>query len=104
MSERGKISKTAKKCEVHGVVLQLMKVPVIYGLPMFDDSFERLIKAREALFPNAKSHVLGGCTLGTIGSVFEALVCSDCRAAEQEWEKANNRIGEPEIGWLFIPD
>jgi len=100
--ERRKISKKAKRCQVHGVILQRMLVPVIYGRPVDDTSFETLIKSRADLFPNAKSHVLGGCTLGAIGLHFEESVCPECRATERDWEKANNRIAEPEIDGLFI--
>ena len=71
MPERGDFSE-GQRSQVHGVVLQLMQVPVIYGLPVFDNSFETLIRARAALFPNARSHVLGGCNL--IRSPVQALL------------------------------
>jgi hypothetical protein len=93
----------ARRCEVHGSELQPMQVRVIYGKPVYDDSFETLVEDRATLFPNAKSHVLGGCTLGAIGFEVEELVCLECRAVQREWERANNRIAEPEIGGLFIP-
>lgn len=102
MGERKKRSKTTTSCEVHGLVLERMQVRVIYGLPVNDNSFTELTKSRQDLFPNAKTHVLGGCRLGAIGSHIEDLVCPGCRAAEQEWEKANNRKAEPEINGLLL--
>ena len=57
--ERRKISKKAKRCQVHGVILQRMLVPVIYGRPVDDTSFETLIKSRADLFPNGRVMCLG---------------------------------------------
>ena len=91
-----------ERCRVHGAILQLMRVPVLYGLPVHDDAAEALIKARGALFPNSKTHVLGGCTLGMIGREIEELVCIDCRWAEKEWAEANDRDTEPQIGGMLI--
>lgn len=104
MQERSKnVPEKARLCGVHGTSLQPMQVRVIYGSPVMTDSFMKLVEDRAARFPNAKTHVLGGCQLGSSGYEVEALVCLECRAAEREWEEENNLIAEPEIGGLFIP-
>jgi hypothetical protein len=90
-------------CKVHGAVLEPMRVPVLYGKPILDEAFKALVEARKALFPNTKSHVLGGCQLGSLGPEYEALVCSQCRVAEREWSKSTGLPTEPRIGGLFIP-
>ena len=92
-----------KLCQVHGVKLEPMRVRVIYGSPILDEAFENLIEARAAHFPNTRSHVLGGCQLDSMGPDTEALVCSQCRAAEREWAAATGLPIEPRIGGLFIP-
>ena len=92
-----------KQCQVHGAILEPMRVRVIYGSPIHDEAFKDLIKARAALFPNTKSHVLGGCELGSIGPDYEVLVCRQCRVAEREWAQSTGLPTEPRIGGLFIP-
>ncbi len=91
-----------KRCELHETVLKAMKVRVIYGSPLQTDDFKALVEARSKLFPNARSHVLGGCTLGSIGPDYEALVCSECRKAEKKWRAKTGLPTEPQIGGLFI--
>ena len=61
-----------KTCEVHGETMKPMMVPFIYGNPIMDDDFQRLIEDRQRLFPNSHSHFLGGCHLGTTGRETEA--------------------------------
>jgi hypothetical protein len=63
---------------------------------------KRLIEARQTLFPNAHSHFLGGCQLGSKGPKVEALVCSQCREAESQWAESTGLPTEPTIGALFI--
>ena len=78
-----------KACEVHGVLLVPMKVPVIYGNPVFDEPY---FKAVRELFPNSiESVVTGGCMAGVGESEREAFVCHACREAEAAWRKQNNR-------------
>ncbi len=72
-----------KICQIHGSALEPMRVPVLYGTPIHNDAFKAFIEARPALFPNTKSHVLGGCQLGSMGPEVEALVCAQCRVAEK---------------------
>ncbi len=91
-----------KRCEVHGTVLKSMKVRVVYGLPLQTDDFKTLVEARAELFPNARSRVLGGCTLGGIGPDYEALFCSECRKAEKKWKAGTGLPTEPKIGGFFI--
>jgi hypothetical protein len=91
-----------KRCELHGTVLKSMEVRVTYGSPVQNDDFKALVKARSELFPNARSHVLGGCTLGGIGPDYEALVCSECRKAEKKWRARTGLPTEPQIGGFFV--
>lgn len=76
-----------KICEVHGTTLRLKGVPVNYGLPQPDPD---LWEARKKLFPNAKSFVLGGCCVGSMGGEYEAWVCAECRKAEARWRRKAN--------------
>ena len=72
-------------CEVHSTRMKPETVPVYYGLPVLD---EELIEARAKLFPNARSYFVG-CVAGSGGDETEALVCEQCRAAEDEWRRTN---------------
>ena len=91
-----------KLCEFHGESLKPMMVPLLYGTPIMNDAFKALIEARETLFPNANSHFLGGCHLGSSGPETEALVCLQCREAEEEWAESTGLPTEPDIGGFFI--
>jgi hypothetical protein len=71
-----------KICEVHQKMMKLLTVPISYGLPPND---EELWLARKKLFPNAKSYVLGGCSVGSAESASEELACEECRDAEKRW-------------------
>ena len=77
-----------KTCEIHGSMLELMRVPVSYGLPARDDF---LAEARSKLFPNSRRYVIGGCIAGAIGDLSEEFVCNECREAETKWRKENGR-------------
>jgi hypothetical protein len=85
------------KCEIHDYILLRANVPIHYGLISIDDEF---IEAREKLFPNANTSVMGGCVLED-ESEMELLICEKCREAETKWRKDNNReiekIGEIRI-------
>jgi hypothetical protein len=92
----------AQACEVHGEVMKVMKVPLIYGTPIMNEAFKKLIEDRARLFPNAHSHFLGGCSLGSRGPAMEALVCAQCREAEKQWAESTGLPTEPDIGGFFI--
>jgi hypothetical protein len=77
-----------EKCEIHNLALQLMQVPVSYGLPFRDQDLQ---EARRTLFPHSKMNVLGGCIAESMGRYAEALVCAKCREAEAAWRKDNHR-------------
>lgn len=77
-----------KKCEVHGSLLELKKVPIVYGLMLQD---ENLGKARKTLFPNSFMTVSGGCCVGALGFETETFICKDCRTAETKWRKMNKK-------------
>jgi hypothetical protein len=83
-----------KICEVHQRMMKLTRVPLAYGLPPKD---EELWAARERLFPNAKSYLLGGCIVGSSGHDIEALVCVD----RQISEKCAHR-GRIEFPWVTL--
>ena len=85
-----------KTCEVHGTVLHLRSVPVTYGRPVPDPE---LWEARKKLFPNAKSFVLGGCCVGSMGDEYEDWVCSECRKAEAKWRMGPYTREEPWQHW-----
>ena len=81
--------KAKKLCEVHNTALELTQVPVSYGLPRFD---KPLVEARMTLFPNSRMSVNGGCTFDSdSSSTAEEYVCRECRQAESQWRKENNR-------------
>jgi hypothetical protein len=44
-------------CHLHGKELQLDLVPIVYGLPAFGQDYWEM----QERFPNAHTHVLGGC-------------------------------------------
>jgi hypothetical protein len=83
-----------EKCEIHNLALQLMQVPVGYGLPLRDPVLQ---EARRMLFPHSKMYVRGGCVVDSMGSYAEALVCANCREAEAAWRKDNHRERNMEI-------
>jgi len=85
-----------KTCELHGTILRRQMVPVSYGLPVRDPD---LWEARAKLFPNAKSFVLGGCCVGSMGYDYEDWVCSECRKAEAKWRRKANWREEPWQHW-----
>lgn len=67
-----------QKCEVHDYLLKPANVPIHYGLPYIDDE---LIEARNKLFPNANTSVMGGCIFEDENEM-ELLVCEKCREVE----------------------
>jgi hypothetical protein len=75
------------KCAIHGLDLQPDRVSISFGLPFVDDE---LIEARRNLFPNSKRHVHGGCVLGDETNA-EVMHCGECRLAEHQWRKDNDR-------------
>ncbi len=76
-------------CSVHKVKLQEEEVPVRYGLIRFSADY---IAAKNELFPNAKSFVLGGCIVSpTNAKTRNVKYCPQCRAAESAWREAHPR-------------
>ncbi len=77
-------------CEIHKTKLIKMNVPISYGMPAFDESFE----VADVLFPNANQYVIGGCLVDESFPRFsKELVCRDCRKAKSAWEKENKSEG-----------
>ena len=72
-------------CELHESALVSREVPVVYGLPWFD---EAVMEARKKLFPNAMTVVCGGCIpdMRTSEQVFS---CPECERARENWKAAH---------------
>ena len=87
-----------KKCEIHGNILKEGKADVQYGLIKVN---EKIIEARNKLFPNAKSKVLGGCVPDKNINILKVLFCEECRKVETAW-KTSNGIHELKIGKIRI--
>ncbi len=79
------------KCEVHNSELEDGKANIRYGLIVLPDEYR---KAREKLFPNANSFVLGGCIIGGVSET-QVKFCRLCREAERKHSKLSfaSRIG-----------
>ena len=76
-----------KICKLHGTKLKKEKVPIHYGMPLYDEAWA----VQEQLFPYAKSYFLGGCAVDFDNPSFRnAFVCEECREAEALWRKEND--------------
>lgn len=87
-----------KKCKIHGNLLKEGKATVQYGLIKVN---EKMIEARNKLFPNAMSKVLGGCSPNENINAVKVLFCEECRKVETAWKTANG-IHELKIGNIRI--
>ena len=77
-----------KSCPVHGTKLKRKSVPIEYGYPDFDPAWE----VGEKLFPHSHSYALGGCLISPDNpEKTSKMVCEDCRKAEAEWRKENDK-------------
>lgn len=89
------------RCQVHGIAMRPVSVPILYGLADID--FEYL-DARSARFPNCGDEVMGGCVVQAPTSV-TIYVCSQCNTARDAW-----RVAHPPVSRLsryrdpFDPD
>jgi len=80
---------TGQYCVVHGIELNRDVVPIVYGLVRLNSNE---IRAREDLFPNARSSVSGGCIVED-ESEMRVNYCSECRKAEAEWKHEHKNSG-----------
>lgn len=77
------------ECKVHHEKLKRGKVPIHYGLPVFDPFHE---KARAARFPHANSSVLGGCIVSEDSPKEQDVsYCEGCRVAEKKWSEKRRK-------------
>lgn len=81
------------KCSVHDVLLQRDSVRILYGSPQeprkgyFRDRF----KAAQQSFPYSNQSVEGGCAVSPEFPTHKPVIfCPQCRAAENEWVKAED--------------
>ena len=74
-------------CSLHQVVMTNHKLPILYGLPMFDLSWD----VQDELFPNALRPMLGGCSIGDdIENEATRNVCDEHGVAETAWRAEND--------------
>ena len=73
-----------RQCKLHNVELKFGKREIRRGFPPAPP--EGFFEAEEALFPNAKSFEIGGCSV-SLDDVNEKRVyfCPECRNAESDW-------------------
>lgn len=78
---------TGKVCQLHHEMLRVDSVIIYYGLTRLDPSWEQTAKT---LFPNSRTHILGGC-IPESRHLFECvLYCPRCREAEKLWKAEND--------------
>jgi hypothetical protein len=77
----------ASVCRVHGTSMNRELAPILYGLPFFEDGYE---KAYMKEFPNIGLH-FGGCNPDPSRTKTYEWVCEKCREAEEAWEKGKGR-------------
>lgn len=71
----------AKTCEVNGIEMSSVIVPIGYGLKVMKPDYE---KARLAQFPNAEPRWDGGCVMGRMTKA-RVLRCSECVDARNRY-------------------
>jgi hypothetical protein len=75
-----------KDAHVHGAEPRLDLVPIVYGLPAFGEDYWEM----QERFPNAHTHVLGGCEPRLQKLAF-VRYCPVCRAGLRTWEARQAR-------------
>ncbi len=70
-------------CEVHGLPLGIVIVPIRYGFTIFSEGYIEALKD----FPNAAIPIEGGCFLNTKREFGEKAACPKCTELWQRWEK-----------------
>ena len=76
-------------CNLHHVRMQKKRVPVHYGLLVFDDPY---YLAELCYFPNAREYVNGGCEIPSLDFQKERswrFVCPECKRAQRKWALAH---------------
>ena len=88
--EAAKITPEAAKqfvCPVHHLRTATDHVPIVYGYRPVPSGY---IQAQQTSFPNAWSHVPGGCVMLNPTDA-RVRYCPKCREAEKEWRSAHPR-------------
>jgi hypothetical protein len=70
-------------CPLHDVSLREGIVPILYGIPDFQEGYSA---AKRDQFPLANSRYLGGCYLQK-SLLARVRYCPECRKAEKEWKE-----------------
>jgi hypothetical protein len=81
-------------CNLHHVKMQKKRVPVHYGLLVFDDPY---YTGELCYFPHAREYVNGGCVLPSLDFRKERAwryVCPKCKRAQRQWA-----IAHPKSEW-----
>ena len=76
-------------CRLHQASLLEGDAAVRYGLVRFPADY---VAAKERLFPNSYSFVLGGCRVSpTNPKTRKVQYCPQCREAERAWQQARRK-------------
>jgi hypothetical protein len=79
-------------CEVHGVAMEKKAVPIMYGMPEFNDRTRARGEAGGKRFPHAGIPLEGGCFVDAKNPK-EALmfVCAECQRELREWNETYDK-------------
>jgi hypothetical protein len=77
-------------CRRHGIAMDIVILPIHYGLPasLSSDALrktERVSRARRRLFPEANLSAAGGGCMVQPEKTAEVHSCAECRQAREEW-------------------
>ena len=75
-------------CNIHHIQMQKKRVPIYFGLPVFEDPY---YSAALAYFPNAREYVNGGCEVDPVEDKQPHFryVCAKCKQAQRQWAVAH---------------
>ncbi len=72
-------------CEVHHIVMNVAKVPVVYGLPVMGEEI------RAERFPHSRVVLQAGCGVSSATNAW-VYVCPECQRAENEWRLSRHPL------------
>lgn len=81
-------------CNLHHVKMQKKRVPVHYGLLVFDDPY---YTAQVCYFPHAREYVNGGCVVRSLDAKKDRAlryVCPVCKRDQRTWA-----VAHPKSDW-----
>lgn len=74
-------------CAVHQVKMTRTSVPIMYGLPLWNEKTTARSKASAKLFPHAGDSLEGGCLVDSRNpKQAMVFVCPDCQGKSQRWD------------------